>query len=118
MRVSLLAVMGALLFAGSAAAQDAAAGNADAGKSLFIADGCYECHGRFGEGGAFGAGAPILAQTKLPLDAFTQQLRDPSDDMPPYAQSVLPDQGVQDIYAFLQTLAGPKPVKDIAILNH
>ena len=103
---------------GVAAAQDAPAGNAEHGKSVYLADGCYECHGRVGQGGAFNGPAPILAQTQLPFDAFKQQLRDPSSDMPAYAAEVLNDQAAADIYAFLHTLAGPKPVKDIAILNH
>lgn len=107
-----------LLLGGAAAAQEAPAGNAENGKKLYLADGCYECHGRVGQGGAFNGPAPILAQTQLPFDAFKQQLRDPSNDMPAYAETVLPDGSAADIYAFLHTLAGPKPVKDIVILNH
>jgi mono/diheme cytochrome c family protein len=118
MRFALIAA--ALLAAtGVARAQDAApAGNADNGKKVFLAVGCYECHGRDGQGGAFNGPAPILAKTALPFDAFKQQLRDPSADMPPYAEGVLPDAALADIYAFLQSLSGPTPAKDIAILNH
>lgn len=117
--LALLAVLlAAVLLAATAHAQDAPAGNAETGKKLYLADGCYECHGRVGQGGAFNGPAPILAQTELPFDAFKQQLRDPSNDMPAYADSVLPDAAAQDIYAFLHTLPGPKPVTDIDILNH
>ena len=111
----------ALLLSAAAPAwsQDAPpAGDAANGKKIYLADGCYECHGRDGQGGAFNGPAPILAKTALPFDAFKQQLRDPSADMPPYAEGVLPDAALGDIYAFVQSLSGPTPAKDIAILNH
>ena len=111
-------VAAALAAGGPARAQDAPAGNADTGKKIFLAVGCYECHGRDGQGGAFNGPAPILARTALPFDAFKQQLREPSSEMPPYVDAVLTDQGVADLYAFLQALPGPIPVKTIAILNH
>src|SRR5258705_1346260 len=34
----------------------ASPGNADTGKMIFTKDGCYECHGREGQGAAQGAG--------------------------------------------------------------
>lgn len=118
-RVWALALVAAALAAGAPAwAQTAPAGDADNGKKIYLAIGCYECHGRDGQGGAFNGPAPILALTALPFDAFKQQLREPSSEMPPYADAVLPDEGVADLYAFLQTLPGPMPAKDIAILNH
>ena len=111
-------LIAALAFTVPAWAQDAPAGNADNGKKIFLADGCYECHGRDGQGGAFNGPAPILAQTQLPFDAFKQQLRDPSNEMPPYVDAVLDDQGAADIFAFLHTLKGPIPAKDVPLLNH
>jgi mono/diheme cytochrome c family protein len=108
----------AIGFAGAAQAQDAPAGNADNGKRIYMADGCYFCHGRDGQGGAFNGPAPILANTALPFDAFKTQLRTPSADMPPYAEEVLADAGLADVYAFLHTLPGPTDPKDVAILNH
>ena len=39
-------------------------------------------------------------------------------DTPAYVEAVLPDQDVADIYAFLQSLPGRRPAKDIAILNN
>jgi mono/diheme cytochrome c family protein len=113
-----LCVAGVLAIPAHSRAQDAPAGNADNGKKIFLADGCYECHGRDGQGGAFNGPAPILAQTALPFDAFKQQLRDPSNEMPPYVDAVLDDQGAADIFAFLHTLKGPIPAKDVPLLNH
>ena len=37
---------------GAASAQDAPAGNADNGKKIYLAVGCFLCHGRSGQGGA------------------------------------------------------------------
>jgi mono/diheme cytochrome c family protein len=115
---SAVALAAALAAGGPARAQTAPAGNADDGKKIYLTVGCYECHGRDGQGGAFNGPAPILAKTLLPFDAFKQQLREPSSEMPPYVDAVLPDAGVADLYAFLQSLPGPTPAKDIAILNH
>ena len=44
-------------------------------------------------------------------------MRNPSNDMPAYAAEVMSDQAVADVYAFLQSLPGPRPAKDIAILK-
>jgi mono/diheme cytochrome c family protein len=116
-------VLAAVLIGGLAAAvpvlaQDAPKGDAAAGQKVFLADGCYECHGRVGEGGAFNGPAPILAKTKLPFDAFKGQLRNPANDMPPYPDTLVSDQQVADIFAYLQSLSGPRPVSDVPILNN
>jgi mono/diheme cytochrome c family protein len=101
-----------------ARAQDSApAGNADKGKQLFAADGCYECHGYVGQGSVT-AGVRI-APMALPFDAFKQQLRSPSNEMPPYTEAVLSDASAADIYAFLKTIQPPaQAAKDIPILNN
>jgi mono/diheme cytochrome c family protein len=101
-----------------AAAQDAPKGDATNGKRVYLADGCFTCHGRSGQGGAYNGPAPILAHTALPFDGFKNQLRAPADDMPAFSTAVLSDQDVADIYAFVQTLPGPASAKDIAILNN
>jgi mono/diheme cytochrome c family protein len=102
---------------GVAGAQDAPQGDATNGKRVYLATGCFECHGRVGQGGAFNGPAPILAKTALPFDAFKAQLRSPSNDMPAYSEKVMPDPQLADIYAYLQALPGPRPVKSIPILN-
>lgn len=119
---SLSLVLGAALVAALAAtapvlAQEAPKGDAAAGKKVFLADGCYECHGRVGEGGAMNGPAPILAKTKLPFEAFKGQLRNPANDMPPYPETLISDQQIADIFAYLQSLPGPRPVSDLPILN-
>ena len=98
-------------------AQTAPKGDPANGRKVYLADGCFQCHGRVGQGGLMTGPAPILAQTKMPYAAFTRQLRYPINDMPPYPVDLLPDQEVADIYAYLQSLPGRRPVKDIPILN-
>jgi mono/diheme cytochrome c family protein len=93
-------------------------GDAAKGGKTYLATGCFQCHGRVGQGGLMTGPAPILAQTKMPYAAFTRQLRYPINDMPPYPVNLLSDQEVADIYAFLQSLPGRRPVKDIPILNN
>jgi len=98
-------------------AQDAPPGDTANGKRLYLSDGCFTCHGRSGQGGAFNGLAPSVAKTDMPFDGFIAQLRDPANDMPAYSTTVLSDQQVADIYAFVQSLPGAHSAKDIAILN-
>jgi mono/diheme cytochrome c family protein len=119
-RVVLLAAA-ALVAIGSAMpalAQDQApSGDAAAGKHLYLSTGCFYCHGSAGQGGAYNREAPILAKTAMPFVGFKFQLRSPGGDMPAYVESVMSDQQIADIYAFLQALPGRREVKDLPILS-
>jgi mono/diheme cytochrome c family protein len=99
-------------------AQDAPPGDAANGKRLFLTDGCFTCHGRSGQGGAYNGPAPILAKTALPFDGFKGQVRNPVNDMPAFSDALLSDKDIADIYAFVQSLPGRGSAKDIAILNN
>lgn len=100
-----------------ARARDAPKGDAAEGKRLFLADGCFLCHGRAGEGGAMNGPAPILAKTEMPYEGFAAQLRHPINDMPAYSEKIMSDQQIADIYAYVQSLSGRLPLKDATILN-
>lgn len=107
----------ALAFAQSSSVKT---GNADNGKKLFVADGCYQCHGRQGQGGSaapVGSYGPRLAPPKIPIEALRLYVRHPSGGMPPYTAKVLSDQEIDDIFAFLKSIPAPPPVKDIPLLN-
>jgi mono/diheme cytochrome c family protein len=119
-RVALAALAAAAIgvTALSVKAQDTPAGDAAHGKQIFLAVGCFTCHGRSGQGGAFNGPAPILAHTALPFDGFKGQIRSPVNDMPAYSDAVLSDKDIADIYAFVETLPGSRSPKDIAILNN
>ena len=101
-----------------ARAQDAPAGDVANGKRVYLADGCFMCHGRAGQGGAYNGPAPVLAKTEMPFDGFKGQLRSPSNDMPAYSDAVLSEKEIADIYAFVKSLPGRRNPKDIAILNN
>jgi mono/diheme cytochrome c family protein len=117
--VSLAAVAALATFglATLASAQDKPTGDAGNGKRVFLADGCFMCHGRVGEGGAFNYPAPPIAQVALPEESFVAFLRDAPNDMPSFSTAVLSDKDAADIYAFLESLPGRKPVKDFPLLN-
>jgi mono/diheme cytochrome c family protein len=109
-----------LLLWGAAAARadDPPAGDVANGKRLFLADGCFQCHGTVGQGGRYNGPAPRVARTELPFEGFIGLLRAPPNDMPPFVAAVLSDQQVADIYAYLQALPEPVAARDIPLLNH
>lgn len=107
-RYSILILIGAAL-PGILAAQDAANG-----KRVFLRDGCYECHGYNGQGTVAGA---RLAPPVLNPDGMIRYVRKPAGAMPAFTDKVLSDQEVKDIYAYLKTMPGPKPIKDIPLLD-
>ena len=92
------------------------AGNAENGKKLFMSDGCYECHGRQGQGAAQ-TGAARIGPPQLSFEGFQSYVRKPSNQMPPYASKALPDQDLADIYADLRSIPMPPKGKDIPLLN-
>ncbi|HZE47665.1 MAG TPA: cytochrome c, partial [Xanthobacteraceae bacterium] len=115
-RVSLLtASFVALWSAGglvtSALAQDAPPGDAANGKRVYLADGCFTCHGRAGQGGAYNGPAPVLAKTAMPFEGFKMQIRNPSNDMPAYSEAVMSDKEIADMFAFVQSLPGRRDAK-------
>ena len=101
----------------AARAQDAPPGDVANGKRVYLATGCFTCHGRVGQGGAFNGPAPHLAKTEMPYEGFKMQMRNPVKDMPAYSDAVMSDQEIADIYAFVQSLPGRREVKDITILR-
>src|SRR5271170_7470913 len=117
-RIALVAAAFGAGGSGVMLAQDAPKGDAGNGKRIYLADGCFTCHGRSGQGGAYNGPAPILAHTALPFDGFKGQVRDPVNDMPAYSDAVLSDKDIADIYAFVESLPGARSAKDIAILNN
>jgi mono/diheme cytochrome c family protein len=101
-----------------APAQVSLQGDTANGKQIYLRDACFTCHGRSGQGGVYRGPAPILARTALPFDGFRELLRDPPGDMPAYSEAVLSDKDIADIYAFLESLPGPRSPKDIRALDN
>ena len=110
-----VAVIGVLL-CGAARAQEYAAPKGDAhnGSALFQKFGCYSCHGSWGQG--TGRDGPRINPPPA-FPVLMQQLRTPRREMPPYVATVLPDQGVVDIYAYLASLPKPLDPRSIRALQ-
>ncbi len=98
----------------AAGAQAPAAADAASGKRLYEKDGCYQCHGYAAQGGRDGA---RLAATSMPAQSFIRYVRRPSGAMPAFTAKVLPDQELNDIYAYLKSLPAAKPSKEIPLLQ-
>ncbi|MBI4888736.1 MAG: cytochrome c [Acidobacteria bacterium] len=80
------------------------AGRAETGALVFKKVGCWQCHANEAQGGSAG---PRIGPNPIPFARFTQYVRNPAGDMPPYTGKVLSNQDLADIYAFLQ--ARPRP---------
>ena len=126
-RITLPAIGAILLFAAPAPrAQNAAqqgkknettpAENVETGKKIFMKDGCYECHGREGQGAAQASGPRIGPPQRL-IRPFIKYVRQPTGQMPPFTAEVISDQELVDIYAYLQSRPRAASSKDIPLLN-
>lgn len=91
------------------------AGNAANGKTLFMKETCYYCHGTVGQG-AGPTGARIGPPTRA-LAGFIRYVRRPGGSMPAITEKVVSDQELTDIYAYLRTIPAPKGAKEIPLLN-
>lgn len=107
-------VVGVLVSAQAPDATSATKGNAENGKKIFTAYGCYQCHNYAAHGGRAG---PRLAPNPIPFAAFSRYVREPTNQMPPYTPKSVSDQELADIYAFLQTIPAPLAVGSIPILR-
>ena len=114
LKLALGIFLGAAVLSAQAPAA-APAGNAQNGRKLFQNDGCYQCHGYEAQGG-LGTG-PRLGPKPIAFAAVQKYIRAPTGQMPPYTAKVVSDKDLADIYAFLQTLPGPRPTNDMAIFK-
>jgi len=107
-----LAALAAGLVLGPAAAS---AASVEKGKQAFMKYGCWQCHGTVGQGGVTG---PKLAPDPIPLDAMAAFIRNSNRAMPPYRESVLPNEDLADIHAYLESVPKPPDYKSIPLLNN
>ena len=80
---------------------------AENGKELYLKYGCYQCHGRVGQGSSAG---PRLAPGPMALAALTRYVRQPRGEMPPYTARVVTDQELADIHVYLQSIPRPPAI--------
>jgi mono/diheme cytochrome c family protein len=102
--LALLFRLAALALAVGAVAQTAVAAPDE--RSPYVANGCYQCHGYAGQGGA----GARLARTAYSFDAFAALVRRPANEMPAYAPQVLDDGALRSIYDYLRSLPEPPQV--------
>ena len=91
----------------------APAGRVDVGATIYRKVGCFQCHVNEAQGGANG---PKLGPDPIPFARFTQYVRRPTGDMPPYSEKVLSAQDMADIYAFVRARPRPPAVSAIPLL--
>ena len=113
-RVSKAAMYAATLGALALSSGVVWAQSAERGKAAFEKNGCWQCHGTEGQGGAAG---PKLAPEPKPLAFMQVFVRNSKGPMPPYMEAVLSNQDLTDIHAYLQSIPKPADYKSIPALN-
>ena len=93
---------------------DVLAADVAKGKTAFVKNGCWQCHGFVGQGGLAG---PKLAPEPTPLPAMNAFLRNTNGAMPPYMEAVLSNDDLADIHAYLQSIPKAADYKTIPLLN-
>jgi ubiquinol-cytochrome c reductase cytochrome c subunit len=106
-------LLGAFAFLGLAATPVLAA-DAAKGKAAFMKNGCWQCHGELGQGGA--AGKPLVPKP-MAIEAFNVFVRNSNGSMPPYPKEILSDADLADIHAYLTSIPAAKDYKSIPLLN-
>lgn len=94
-------------------------GDAVRGKTAFMSAGCYTCHGTVGHGGA-GARLAPKPRAQAGFFAYVRSGRrgwSVAGGMPAYPSSILSDQTLADIYAYLLAIPPPPPASDIPLLK-
>src|SRR5438045_4027935 len=97
-------------FASSAYVAQARDDAAERGKQVYVRYGCYQCHGRVGQGSSAG---PRLGPAARSLAALTRYVRQPRGEMPPYTAKVVTDQELADIHAYLRSVPRPPAVASL-----
>ena len=92
----------------------AAAGSAEKGRTAFVKHGCWQCHGYDGQGSVAGA---KLAPDPMPLEAMGAFVRNTTGAMPPYPKTILSDEDLADIHAYLASMPKAPDPKTIPLLS-
>jgi len=89
------------------------------GNAAFLRVGCQSCHGTVGQGGA----GARLAPNTLPLEAFRVWVRNGTPGwtiargMPAFPASVVTDEDLADVQAFLASLPAPPRPDETPLLK-
>ena len=93
----------------------ALAASAENGKKVYMAVGCWGCHGTVGQGGV--TGPKLGARSDAATRRFVSFVRTTNRAMPPYREPVLSNGDLADIHAYLQSVPKPADYKSIPLLN-
>ena len=99
---------GMLVLPRPVASQSSPAGNVEAGRQLLVRKGCFQCHGREGQGAPITG--PRLGPNPLAFAAFVRAVRNPRAQMPPYTDKLVSDAELADIRAFLDSRPRPASI--------
>ena len=94
----------------------AAPDDIERGRQLFMANGCYSCHGTVGQGGER-SGAPKLAPDTHPFEAFRVLVRTPREAMPRLDPRYVSDEQLRTMHAYLAAIPKGPGAKEIAALR-
>lgn len=101
--------------AAAALAPEVASAQADAsaaGRQLYEAYQCWQCHGYEGQGGA----ELRIAPTVYPFEAFTRLVRH-TNEMPAYSPNALTEDNLRLIWEYLRSRPEPPAADDIPALR-
>ena len=102
-----------------AAQQTAAQGTAaevEAGRQLYMTNGCYSCHGTVGQGGERGSG-PRIAADPHPFEAFKALVRHPRELMPRLDVRFVNDEQLLSLHRYLASIPKGPSARDIPQLQ-
>ena len=88
----------------------------EAGRRLYMSNGCYSCHGTVGQGGERSAG-PRIAPEPYPFEAFKTMVRSPREAMPRYDPKFVNDEQLLSMHRYLASIAKGLAAKDIPQLQ-
>lgn len=115
MRLPLL-TLAMVLVAAAAPSLAQTANEVEAGRRLYMVNGCYSCHGTVGQGGER-SGAPRLAPEPYPFEAFKLLVRQPREAMPRLDPRFVNDEELLAMHRYLASIAKGPAAKDIAQLQ-
>ena len=93
----------------------ALAASPEKGKTAYVKNGCWQCHGFLGQGGIAG---PRLAPDPKPIEVLSAFVRYTAGPMPPYPETILSKEDLEDIHAYLKSIPKPADYKSIPLLNN
>jgi ubiquinol-cytochrome c reductase cytochrome c subunit len=84
------------------------------GKAIYFGVGCSNCHGGVGQGSILTG--PALAPLQLSDEAVVRYVRRPTGLMPPFSATILSENDLQVIIAYLRSQPPTRPPSEIPLL--